>query len=240
MRKLFLTIALAGVLAVPSLQAGMQVSLLQNTSQYSSGSGGEFRAVDVGNPSLLSAINPNAYSGQTSGTDSLGRFYFQTFCIEYNEHFNPGGTYDASISPNAMYGNQPTGGDPVSIGTAWLYSQFARGTLAGYNYTYGTGRSATAGALQNVIWWLENEPVGVVDPGIGNVFRNAVLAQFGSYAAAIADANGAWGVRALNLGQPGYVQDQLVIVPEPTTVIAGALLLLPFAASTIRRFRRNS
>ena len=31
-----------------------------------------------------------------------------------------------------------------------------------------------------------------------------------------------------------------VPVPEPTTMIAGALLLLPFAASTIRRFRRNS
>ena len=28
-------------------------------------------------------------------------------------------------------------------------------------------------------------------------------------------------------------------VPEPTTMIAGALLLLPFAASTVRRFRKS-
>jgi hypothetical protein len=28
-------------------------------------------------------------------------------------------------------------------------------------------------------------------------------------------------------------------VPEPTTVVAGALLLLPFAASTIRFMRKN-
>jgi hypothetical protein len=29
------------------------------------------------------------------------------------------------------------------------------------------------------------------------------------------------------------------VVPEPSTVLAGSLLLLPFAASTIRRFRKN-
>jgi hypothetical protein len=29
------------------------------------------------------------------------------------------------------------------------------------------------------------------------------------------------------------------VIPEPTTVIAGALLLLPFAASTLRMVRKN-
>jgi hypothetical protein len=53
-----------------------------------------------------------------------------------------------------------------------------------------------------------------------------------------------YGVRAMNLvnGPPGYQlnQDLLIVVPEPTTILAGALLLLPFAASTIRRFRKTS
>ena len=31
----------------------------------------------------------------------------------------------------------------------------------------------------------------------------------------------------------------LVAVPEPTTMIAGALLLLPFGASTLRMLRKN-
>jgi hypothetical protein len=31
----------------------------------------------------------------------------------------------------------------------------------------------------------------------------------------------------------------LVPIPEPTTMIAGALLLLPFALSTLRRLRKN-
>lgn len=37
----------------------------------------------------------------------------------------------------------------------------------------------------------------------------------------------------------GNATISLVAVPEPTTVIAGALLLLPFGASTIRVLRRN-
>ena len=49
------------------------------------------------------------------------------------------------------------------------------------------------------------------------------------------------------LGSPGfplYTQDRLYsfeanVVPEPTTLIAGALLLLPFGASTLRILRRN-
>jgi hypothetical protein len=48
-------------------------------------------------------------------------------------------------------------------------------------------------------------------------------------------------VAALNLGDPGQVQAQLVIVPvpEPTTVIAGVLLLLPFGASTLKILRKK-
>jgi hypothetical protein len=34
--------------------------------------------------------------------------------------------------------------------------------------------------------------------------------------------------------------DKLAIVPEPTTIIAGALLLLPFGASTLRILRRKA
>jgi len=53
-------------------------------------------------------------------------------------------------------------------------------------------------------------------------------------------ANGAYGVADMTLDNPGQAQDQLVIVvPETSTVIAGALLLLPFGASTLRILRKN-
>lgn len=37
----------------------------------------------------------------------------------------------------------------------------------------------------------------------------------------------------------GSITGFAVVVPEPTTMIAGALLLLPFGASTVRFFRKN-
>jgi hypothetical protein len=37
----------------------------------------------------------------------------------------------------------------------------------------------------------------------------------------------------------GRLDVQLTVVPEPTTMIAGALLLLPFGASTLRILRKT-
>jgi hypothetical protein len=254
MKKFCTVLSLAGVMAAPNLFASMTVTMMDNTPSYSYGNGGEFRAVS--NPGLDSAINWNAYSGSTKGTVGAadvgtwgyslglsGQEYFQTFCIEYNEEFSPGTTYNVTISEKAMWGSQPPppfpGGDPISIGTAWLYSQFAAGTLSGYNYNYGNSglnnRTASAGALQQAIWWLEGEANGV-----NNSFVTAAETALGLNDTTIkGDANGAFNVRALNLGDPGTVQDQLVIVPEPTTVVAGALLLLPFGMSTLRILRKK-
>lgn len=241
MKQFAVIFCVVGMLLSKTAFGQMKVTLDYSPSQYTfnPSGGGEFRAYPSGTPNLLTSINTAAYAATTSGVIT-GQYYFQTFCIESNVSFDPGVTYNVSISPNALYGNQPPFGDPVSIGTAWLYSQFAAGTLVGltagdvpspYNYTYGfANRVQSAGQLQDTIWWLENEPT-VGDPGLGNVFRNAVLNQYGTAAAAMANANGAFGVMALNLGAPGLVQDQLVIVPvvpEPATaafIVTGALLL---------------
>ena len=247
---------IAGLLAVvaslvitPSLFAAMTVTLQQDTSRYSFGVGGEFRA--VGNGELNSIVNWSAYSTANSTTATASRNNsFQTFCIEYNEHFNPGATYNVGVSQNAMYGNQGPGGDPISIGTAWLYSQFAAGTLGGYNYTYGSGRasSTSAGALQMAIWSLEGEYTGTlttaaltfINLATADLTARGLLGVGRTYVSLQADALGAFGVRALNLGAAGAVQDQLVIVvPEVSTLAAGALLILPLGISAWRILRRN-
>jgi hypothetical protein len=191
-------------------------------SGFSYGNGGEFQAV-------------------TSGIGT-----FQTFCIEENENFSPGSAYNYRINTGAVKGGaganatDPFTGnsmDNISIGTAWLYDQFSDGTLSGYNYTYGSGRSATAGALQNAIWWLENEG------GANNAFVTLAETMLGLNDTTVRnDSQGAYGVKALNLydGNGNVVQDQLaIVVPEPTTLIAGALLLLPFGISTLRIVRRK-
>jgi len=249
MKSFCMVLSLASVMVAPAVFASMSVTLIDDTSKYSYGSGGEFRA--VGNAGLDAIVDWAAYSTATKGTISSatdisswgynssmnGQQYFQTFCIEANEYFSPGTSYSVGISPNAMYGSQPPNGDPISIGTAWLYSQFAAGTLSGYTYTYGSSRASatSAGALQEAIWWLEDE-----SGGVKNSFVTAAETALSLNDTTIKNnANGAYGVYALNLGNPGAVQDQLVIVPEATTMVAGALLLLPLGASTLRILRRK-
>jgi hypothetical protein len=153
--------------------------------------------------------------------------------------------------------------DNISIGTAWLFSQFSAGSGGLLNYNFaGTGgtsgtRTADAGDLQKAIWFLEDE----VD-GVRNHFIDDAETALGYTHDAAGDAklkldsNGAFNVIALNMysTSPGTTpgattiidgvtyylkQDVLAVVPEPTTMIAGALLLLPFGASTLRALRKN-
>jgi hypothetical protein len=221
-------VVIALVAALGSSAFGATITITANDG-YRTGVGGEFTVTPndgdavaaLGNYSPLAKVDP-------SGTVGLG---FQSFCMEYTEHFNPGQTYNYSITAGAISGG-PTavnGTDLISIGTAWLYSQFAQGVLADYVYTPGAGRNASAGLLQNTFWWLENENYSAgSSPNPDNIFSDLVIAQFGSAAAAMADAGGAFGVAVLNLTDAsGQVrQDQLILVPDGgmTVVLLGMVL----------------
>ena len=238
MKKLSTLIGVAGVLCATNLYASFDGTVTLNSSAYSWGNGGEFTAV----------------------TSGLGTF--QTFCIEYNEEFGPGNTYDYKENTGAVAGGvnlgtlhtDPNTGlamDNISIGTAYLYSQFRNGGL-------GTLTPAQAGQVQNAIWYLENEITFAQLSTMNGVDGTSyyTLAKTGTSTTdttVFNDSLGAYGVIALNLFDGAYStqvqnpngqsynvnQDQLAIVPEPTTMIAGALLLLPFGASTLRILRRN-
>jgi hypothetical protein len=212
MKKLCLAIGLAGVLAIPTAQAAMI------TLDYGQG---------------LGAARGNFSVAGLGAT-------FDTFCVEGNEYFSPPGTYNAVVNPLGAVNGGVTGGnpDPVSMGTAWLYSQFRAGTLAGY-----TG-APTVGQLQEAIWFQEGEVNLTAAQVSANQFLQLLNVNYPAwlgYNSAV-NANGAWGVEALNVTtlSGGIAQDQLVIVPEPTTMIAGALLLLPFGASAVRILRRKA
>lgn len=244
---------LVGVLEVPAVQAQMQVTLYQDLSNYSYSDGGEFRALP--NAALLSFANPTlaGYAPATADPTAVNP-YFQTFCVETSEYFTPGNTYTVSFSYNIKYDNGAflPNGEPITMGTAWLYSQFAAGTLIGsgplpYNYTYGGGRTATAGDLQEVIWHLQGEASLVNGGADGTAFYNAAVAALG---ATINDpANGAYGVVVLNLTSgDGNDQDQLMVVPNPSVVVPvpepsavsfGFLLLLPLGLYKARAFFRK-
>jgi hypothetical protein len=225
MKRLYMLAGLVVVLAVPTVRAQMQITLYQDTANYSYSDGGEFSAVP--NAALLSFANPTlaGYVPATADPTAVNP-YFQTFCVELSEHFTPGDTYNASFSYNIKYngGSFLPNGEPLTMGTAWLYSQFAAGTLIGsgplpYDYTYGGGRTATAGDLQEAIWYLQGEDSLVNGGADGTAFYNAAVSALG--ATIINDpANGAYGVVVLNLTSgDGNDQDQLMVVPNPSVVV---------------------
>jgi hypothetical protein len=157
----------------------------------------------------------------TSAT-SLAKNSFQTFCLELDEPVaNAGDFIVNSFADNG--GANTDAGDPLSAGTAWLYSQFARGVLANYDYVPGAGREASAGLLQEAIWGLEDE---IAAPA-ANPYYILGLANGGK-----ADAEvGANSVYVLNITRttPSGTfqrQDFLIHVPEggSTFIVLGLAL----------------
>jgi hypothetical protein len=257
--------------------AGMTVKLYTQTDGQPSGYrdpksyGGEFAAVLSGtstyNTEVIDNANVLAHYSSKATTTVNGQSAFETFCIEVNQTFSPGTSY------NAQAGSVVVPGGPVNyvtLGTAYLYSQFAQGILSGYNYsTSGTGRELSSDELQDAIWYLQGEINGsgtvtvsgseissvndslytftTSDPFL-TLAEQAIFGKTGStqLTAIQANAKGAYDVLALNLsstsnGKTVYNQDQLVYcpVPEPATFAAGALLLFPLGWSAIRALRKK-
>jgi len=197
----FVLLALLFVtLASPAMAGKIQVGYSGSSyGLHQTGQGGEFTYNDLNLDGTDNWLDLSAYASTTKNLGPAGVSSFQTFCIEHTEAI--GGypsTYYATINTDAVFGGTGTS-DPISRGTGYLYSQFAKGTLSGYNY--GVGRSVTSGSsdalLQQTIWWLEGE---AGDPGVGNVFRNNLIAAFGDAATAKLDGGSSmYGVYAVNL-----------------------------------------
>lgn len=220
--------------------------------------GGEFTALVTGGANY--AANYSSSAQATVG----GQNGFETFCVEIDTEFTPGSTYNTSIGNTIL----PSGA-AITIGTAYLYSQFAQGTLQNYNYNQnstGTGsRAYTSDELQDAIWYLQGEITGagnqytkgdnflysfggfLFDPK-SDPFVQLAESMFGVNAFA-SDSSNNYGVQVLELtssdGSPA--QDQLVYtsvnsvvpVPEPATFAAGAMLLAPLGISALRTIRKK-
>ena len=130
-------------------------------------------------------------------------------------------------------------GDALAIGTEWLYSQFASGNLAA---TYAYDTADDQGELQKAIWWLEEETSA---PGYATGSQNTWVELAKAELSLLddvlirADANGAYGVVALNLdpvgGDSARRQDVLAVPDGGLT-----LGLLGFGLLAVGWTRRRS
>jgi len=117
-------------------------------------------------------LTPNSELAELIGSGDA----FQSFCLEAWEPITEDRTYEVLVDDEAISGGwrwdgEPagnSGGDMISPETAYLYTEFLAGTLAGYDFTPGAGREISAGNLQKAIWYLEGEAewnaLGVLTP----------------------------------------------------------------------------
>lgn len=211
-------VAVLSIAALVSTRSFADTVTLTQASTHGSTGGGEFIATPTGG--------------------LLGSTPFKTFCIEYNELINFNTPYNYVLSDKAVNGGVAGGNpDPISLGTAWIYSQYRQGVLAGY-----TGNTASQDTLQNAFWWLENE-ITLADPGANSYLAAAYtsLASFGVTTLADLQQNAGtqnFGVSAMNLTDQNSIkkQDQLAYVSVPE---ASASLLFSMSLTGLPWFVRR-
>jgi hypothetical protein len=226
MKKAFISLIAATVLTATHVMA--LVVTVDRVTGYYEGSGGEYN---------VTPVTGVGYSSLDQYNNNFGQLGYGTFCVDRDLSITVPGQYTAVIDPGAVTQN----GNHISVGTAWLFQQFAQGTLSDYHYTQlgDPGRASDALNLQLAIWTLEGY-YGYPDPSV-NPFLNLAISQFGSLSGAEVDANRAYDVGVLNLynTQTGAaIQPMLTLLPDG----GSALILLGMGLSGIavcaRKFRR--
>ena len=218
------------------------------------------------NVSTLSGYNAGQGGGEFNINPVIGVGYsplvafgggFETFCLSRDVGIIVPGSYDATVSASGTYVKNYSGGTQVlSRGTAYLYSQFALGTLSGYNYTGTAGGNASARGqsayqLQLAIWTLEGQyDYGSLANDLLNPFVAAAANFWGGGIAGLQlamQAGAGFGVGALNLtflannqaGVPaGYpAQSMLTLLPDGGTTLMLMGIGFSSLALVSRKFR---
>jgi len=219
MKKLAIILSVAlGFFSFAQMAVADTISTLSQRGPYSWNNVGELTLLPLPLGGTLSSF-VNSYDPRTR--DFMQEGTFQTFCLEAYEYLPLNATYNAALNTKAVEGGVGPAGDPISKGTAYLYYQFASGTLAGYDYADAINRTRWAEDLQKAFWALEDEGGDI------SAYQAMLIAKFGSIANAKLDNDGEYAVMALNVTKDGLnYQDVLIKTPEPFTLLLLGLGLL--------------
>jgi hypothetical protein len=251
MKKLKLAMLAAALATACSASAQLVVGL----SSVTTAGGGKYQTVTLtsstpgGTPKSLNftqtGIEAGVYNmdlgGTLSGGVQSGGVVTPTFCIDIARSApkTPNNTYSWSTISSAP--ENPSG--PMTGTQAKVVEQLwaAYGGTSGKNVNASDGLAAGATvdlpALQVAIWEeLGNGTLGYTLTVSGN---NTVTGDATKYLDYVTANTATLPETPLMALVSGSTQNYIVPVPEPTTMISGALLLLPFAASTLRVLRKN-
>ncbi len=236
-------IAIVAVLGRTSTEASVikQGDYLRIYDGPGTGNGGEFKV-------RFGSSNPN-----NTGWGNIP-FAFHTFCCELSEDIALGNTTYrvAGISMNTMI----TEPKALSKGAAWLFQSFwdntnrglasvGSATVGGLSYALeGTTRNNDARAVQLAIWhmmgWIDSNFTGQSGSTYeknkaAQLVANA-SAQFGGAHLSAASANET-RVRIINIQNLDGTnrQDQLVVIPEPGSILVWGVLALASVGLNNRR-----
>jgi hypothetical protein len=246
---LAVAVLLAGGL---SAKATITLQLVDGNSKAESGftSAGSAGAAITGNELI------GIYLFNSSGTEGPVNPFWSTCMspngnLDWNSHnYTSLGFAAGSPGQNPASWSTAGTGDSGIQNAQYLWRVFSPTIIASGTADQGAGLAL---AMYEALY--ESTGYGTTDTADAGKFyvtaglSGAVLTAYNSYLGALNTASSAANVSA-NLGN-GYVlrstetgagQDliwSVSPVPEPTTMIAGALLLLPVGASTLRILRKN-
>ncbi len=235
-----LTILATLMLTVVSVANAINVGTLKLetvSGVYPGKGGGEFTTIIESGPNYVTnyaAVATHTYNG-TKG--------FETFCVEVGVSFKPNTTLYYNLSDETMPITPKGGGrgEDLSLGTAWLYYEFAKGVLGDFDYTYGSDREADDNLLQAAIWALEGGQTYAGYPSVtspdtyyylnstgkvvkatssDNIYYAEALAEFGGSLTEVDSAYTGNSVKILNLWDNSLdtlpAQNQLVCTGDTT------------------------
>ena len=243
-----LWIVLSVVALVASAGAAQADTMRIGTSgtygPWQAGAGGEFTVTEWNGRSYATVSGEVLFG--LSGIDGL----FQTFCIEKNEYVYKNELTHVELSGEARMGGKGGGNpDPLDMRTSYLYSNFWHGSLSDYDYfdnlvDDGKGRKDSAAALQQAIWFLENEIVSVSGQAADWVQEAEAAVLGGTWTAALhakVQVINNWDAYDAQTNTfKGVRQDQLIVVaPLPAAGLLGFALLGGLGVLSGARRRRT-